>query len=110
MQTLRSAPSKRARAKHPHSSKAVERRHGLAVDDHEVLSDGRTVWVNDERGCVARFGPTGIDVHRCDGSGKECLFCMHGRMKAEDWRAFREAVRIHHGYEIDDRHRPWWAR
>jgi hypothetical protein len=31
---------------------------------HEIISDGRTVWVNGSDGiCLARFSRFGIDVH-----------------------------------------------
>lgn len=29
-----------------------------------IVTNGSTVWVNDPYGCLGRFGPRGIDVHR----------------------------------------------
>ena len=73
---------------------------------HEIIADGRTVWVNDARGCIARFGRGGIDVHRCDGSANECLFCTHETPTAADWVTFCEQVKLRHGVVVGDEHRP----
>lgn len=76
----------------------------------EVISDGVTVWVNDERGyCLARFGRAGIDVHQPPGAAAavgECLFCTHAWCTADDWPLFVAKVAEHHGVTVGDHHRP----
>jgi hypothetical protein len=71
--------------------------------NHQVLSDGRTVWVNEGAGgAVARLSSFGsvamVDVHRplaqqcTDG---ECLDCRHDlarRSRVGVLRAFSEAA------------------
>lgn len=70
----------------------------------EIITDGRTVWVNASDGsCIARFGLMGIDIHTsvpAQMSGaSQCLACTHGQTSLKDWRAFQLGMRQH--YEID---------
>ncbi len=84
---------------------------------YQVLSDGRTVWVNEASGgAVARLGSFGdiamVDVHRplaqqcAEG---ECLDCRHDLAGAEAWDYFKGSVLKHFGLTIAERHRPRWA-
>jgi hypothetical protein len=75
------------------------------VPGAQVRSDGVTVWVDTDRGTVARFGRLGIDVHTADTS--ECLYCTHGPTDTvEQWRTFVDRVLLHHNVEVDDGHMP----
>lgn len=78
---------------------------------HQIVSDGRTVWVNGpDGGMVGRFGLAGIDIHRslADQMEKgECLFCTHTMTTADDWQLFIDKIRELFNVEIDDElHRP----
>lgn len=89
-----------------------------ATGGYQVLSDGRTVWVNEATGsAVARVSCFGdlvmIDVHRplaqqCDQG--ECLDCRHDLTNAAAWEYFVASVRRHFGLQIPATHRPRWAR
>ena len=84
-------------------------------DQVEILSDGRSVWVNGPKGeCLARFGRYGIDVHnsldaQLEGEG-ECLQCSHEPTTRADWDAFVKAVATHHGVTISEEHTPRYIR
>jgi len=59
--------------------------------NHEIITDGVTVWVNTEANCIARFGVMGIDIHRDlreQENAGECLYCTHGPTTAPDWNLF----------------------
>lgn len=44
----------------------------------QIDTDGRTVWVNNDRGyCIGRFSAKGIDVHTT-GQDTHCLYCEVG--------------------------------
>lgn len=67
----------------------------------EVLTDGRRVWVNSDRGMsVGRFNPFGggsIDIHHDTdvqiATGRQCLDCRRGTY--DDFvRAMRDAYGI----------------
>jgi hypothetical protein len=79
--------------------------------DAQVISDGRTVWVNAPTGeCLARFGRYGVDIHRTvtdqlEGM-PECLTCTHALTTAKDWLLFQSETLRHHGIKIDDTHKP----
>ena len=78
---------------------------------HEVMSDGRTVWVNAADGCcVGRFSKQGIDVHYGAEQqmliGRQCLQCKKGPCDAEDWLEFRAAMRLHFNINVAEAHAP----
>jgi hypothetical protein len=78
---------------------------------HQVLSDGRTVWVNGPDGCsVGRFSAHGgIDVHRPAEEQRTlgaCLFCKPGPSGPEDYKQFVRVIEDLFGVAIDARHRP----
>lgn len=79
-------------------------------DGFELLSDGRTVWVNTSVCAVGRFGPYGIDVHRtlqAQMEGQpECLACTHGLTNLDDWRRFQSLMQQHYSVTIPDHHMP----
>jgi hypothetical protein len=80
----------------------------------EIISDGRTVWVNDEVGNIGRFSWTGIDVHptiieQMDGAS-ECLACTHGLTHLADWRNFQSLMKQHYHVDVSDRHMPAFIR
>lgn len=80
------------------------------VDGHQVLSDGRTVWVNDATGyAVARFSSKGIDIHQAAGcDGGECLFCTHEETSDADWVLFRQKMVELKNIYVPERHKPKW--
>jgi hypothetical protein len=77
----------------------------------EILSDGRTCWVNGADGCcLGRFVHSKLmvhmDVHRdADGqagSGSSCLGCA----RDATWPEFKVAMLRYHGVEVPDAHKP----
>ena len=70
----------------------------------DVTSDGKTVWVNTDKGdCIGRFSKRfGIDIHNgaevVMETGKQCLFCLHG--EGATWELFIEKMQEHHGVEV----------
>lgn len=82
--------------------------------DHEITTDGRTVWVTASDGsCIGRFGRLGVDVHLdVEGqleTGKQCLACIHGLPPSEAWPAFVEAMQEHYAIAVSDDYRPAYA-
>lgn len=79
-------------------------------DGYEILSDGRTVWVNDSFINVGRFSRNGIDIHhRAEEqilSGKQCLDCKAGPCTDADWDHFQKGMMFHFGVLIGDEHKP----
>jgi len=81
------------------------------VNGHEVLWDGRTVWVNSgvDGMSLARFSAVGIDVHKTaeeqSMSSSPCLACSHragAPMSLEDWQRFQDLMREHHEVAVPD--------
>lgn len=75
--------------------------------DTEILSDGKTVWINASDGsCIGRFSRFGIDLHRSatdQMSGHpECLDCSHERPRLEEWRRFQAGAATHYGVIVPD--------
>jgi hypothetical protein len=74
-------------------------------DDFEILSDGRTVWVNTPSGCIGRFSAKGVDVHKLPEEqmeGGQCLDCTTD----PDWDRFKASMLHYYGIEVGDEHRP----
>lgn len=84
-------------------------------DTTELLSDGRTVWINAADGSnIARFGRMGIDVHtsitdQMKGAS-QCLACTHGMTDFADWRRFQALVQEHYGIMVGDDHMPKYIK
>ena len=60
------------------------------MSEHEIISDGKTVWVNGADGmCLGRFSDAGVDVHRTSAEQAagllQCLDCCHALPFAEGW-------------------------
>lgn len=76
----------------------------------QVLTDGRSVWVNAYDGsAVGRFGPGGVDVHRPVAEQRtkgQCLDCVpakgFGPPARELWERFQRRMREFYGLELDD--------
>ncbi len=80
-------------------------------DDHQIVSDGTTVWVNHSTGyCMARFGRMGIDIHRSPDEqelhGTQCLHCTHGPTGEAEWNEFVEQMKALFGIVVPDKFRP----
>lgn len=81
------------------------------MTQHEIASDGRTVWVNSQTGaCLGRFGPMGIDIHHDIGheSGTECLSCTHSPATLTDWHRFVLEMKKFYDVAIGEEHKPTW--
>ena len=85
----------------------------------QILSDGRRVWVNASSGeSLARLSVFGtkalIDVHQPLAlqrtNGIEGLDCRHDLTGAGAWLHFVEALKTHYQVEIEEEHRPDWAK
>lgn len=86
---------------------------------HQVLSDGRRVWVNGRSGeSVARLSSFNkvvmIDVHMTlaeqHETGNECLDCRHDLTGPDAWNYFVSSVRKNYNVDIGTEHRPDWAK
>lgn len=79
--------------------------------DHEILSDGHTVWVNSASGgCIGRFSRTGSEVHHKaedQATLGECLDCTHGA--PIPWSVWTAAMLRHYQISIAGHHRPKWC-
>ncbi len=80
----------------------------------EIVSDGRTVWVNGPDGCcLGRFSRFGIDVHK-DAAGQQqgsqCLDCTHTTPTDMDWARFVLNMMLHHDVVVGDEHRPYFLK
>lgn len=84
------------------------------MNNFEIKTDGRTVWVNGMHGCIGRFGRGGIDVHKTAAeqveSGTQCLLCTHGRPMLADWETFQAAMLKFYGTEIANTLMPGWVK
>lgn len=80
----------------------------------EVVTDGRTVWVNADDGMsVGRFSKRGVDVH-ADAqtqmeTGRQCLACVHDLPPPEAWDVFVGELAEHYGIALPDDLRPEYA-
>lgn len=70
----------------------------------QVVSDGRTVWVDAGGYTVGRFSAFGIDIHTAEADG--CIDCTHERPDLAGWRRFVDGMLEHHGIEVLEEHRP----
>ena len=84
----------------------------------QILSDGRTVWVNGLSGeSLARLssfrGMAIIDIHnKLDAqrqTGSECLDCRHDLKGANAYEYFVLSLKRNFGVEVAEEHRPQWA-
>jgi hypothetical protein len=78
---------------------------------HQILWDGRCVWVNDETGCcIGRFTRRGVDVHKTGpeqiATGTQCLDCFHDVEPAHAWDRFVQSMLQHHGVSVPAAARP----
>lgn len=86
------------------------------VNGHQVMTDGRTTWVNAPDGStVGRFSKWGVDVHRPITEQlkglPECLDCSHHKpgetgWASEGWVRFVTGVRDNFGVEVPDSFAP----
>lgn len=80
--------------------------------NYQILSDGRTVWINWKDGmCIGRFSPVGVDIHLdAKGqrkSGRECLDCFPRTANLDtDWRKFTEGMQFHYKVLVPEIHKP----
>lgn len=83
----------------------------MTTPDHDVTTDGVTVWVSGASGeSLGRFGRMGIDIHQPfevqASGGPQCLECTHGPTTLEHWNRFRVAMVEHYGIDVPERFRP----
>ena len=74
-----------------------------------IVSDGRTVWVNDRYTNIARFGHFGIDIHNTAAEqmkGNVCIECTHERTSLSDWRHFQVVMKRVFDIEVSDDYMP----
>jgi hypothetical protein len=91
-------------------SKASQENIGL-FKHVQVDSDGVTVWVNTELGCIARFGRQGIDIHKVRMPGEpritdECLYCTHAAVTRVDWDIFVKKMKELYKFEVPEKYMP----
>lgn len=83
----------------------------IIVGNTQMLTDGKTIWVNDNTGCcIGRFSARGVDVHNTGANqmklDKQCLDCFHEGSPTALWERFRSSMLTHHGVEIPEEFRP----
>lgn len=64
----------------------------------QVESDGKTVWVNDEKGCMARFTNNAGEVRNADGT-------MSGTI-SETWEDWVTRVFVLFEIQVSRKHKP----
>ena len=80
---------------------------GTIGNGHEVIWDGRNVWVNSgvDGSSIGRFGMGGVDVHRSVSeqieTGTECLDCIRAN-GLDGFRYFQASVLKHYGVSVPD--------
>jgi hypothetical protein len=77
----------------------------------EIMSDGKTVWINDSNGCnIGRFCRNGIDIHYSGDQqialGHQCLDCKIGPCTDADWEHFKVGMSKSYAVVISDKHKP----
>jgi hypothetical protein len=82
---------------------------------HEIVWDGRCVWVNDDTGCcIGRFTRMGVDVHKTGPdqleTGQQCLDCFHDADPRKSWNRFVVSMRAHHAIDIPADAKPDFCR
>ena len=81
------------------------------IEGHQVLWDGRTVWINssDDGSSIGRFGRGGVDVHRNAteqmNGASQCLDCSLDPSLA-GWERFKMGMMWYHRIEIPETCRP----
>jgi hypothetical protein len=82
--------------------------------DFKIIYAERAVWINDETGCLGRFGRLGVDVHRIMEQQMEglpvCLACTHEPTSLDDWELFKDAMLKYHNVDLWDAPVPEWLR
>lgn len=78
---------------------------------HEVIWDGRCVWINDETGCcIGRFTRRGVDVHKTGpeqlATRTQCLDCFHDVDPVDAWDRFVQSMRKHHSVSVPEAAKP----
>lgn len=68
----------------------------------EVTSDGRTVWVNNDEQCVARFGPKGWEI----GEHVEVFDDAAPSGTIDDWHEWTREVERVLSVQVGDEHMP----
>lgn len=81
----------------------------------EIISDGRTMWVNASDGCnIGRFSRRSMEIHRNFKdqieTGEECLNCTHGLSDLNTWKNFKLGMLKHYGLKIAEKHKPKFLR
>jgi len=77
----------------------------------QIDTDGITVWVNCEAGCIARFGRQGIDIHSVAMPGgprvsDDCLYCTHGPVTKTDWHTFVAKMLELYKFKVPEEYMP----
>ena len=75
------------------------------VDQTEVTSDGRTVWVNDRQQCVARFCPISHE-YMISMRNTETRKHAEDGPSFDDWESFRHGVEHRFNIVVDPKHAP----
>lgn len=84
----------------------------MRQNGHELMTDGKTVWVNAPDGmCVSRFTPRGVDVHGTTEqqlSGIQCEDCFQRNPETPDadWKRFVDSTKQIHGVAVPEQFRP----
>lgn len=80
------------------------------TDTYEVLTDGRTVWVNSDVKILGRFCKYSAElvVYNSETGRDEVttVSSAEGRTTAAEWAWFGDAIKRHHGIVVDETYRP----
>lgn len=73
-----------------------------------IETDGRTVWVNGDIGCIGRFCPISIEIF----TGDRCIGEPHptGKTNRGSWSEFQRLMKKHHGIAVPNEYMPDFLR
>lgn len=76
----------------------------VGEETFEVISDGKTCWVNNNQFLMGRFGKNGYEYHFEDGS--HCLVWNGNTYNFSSWNIFTGWFATYHSFKIDSKHLP----
>ena len=77
----------------------------IKISGLQIKTDGRTVWINSNRGmCVGRFSAHAD--YEAQLQGTHCLDCCHGLPFDESWERFKTSMESHYLIAIGDEFKP----
>jgi hypothetical protein len=76
---------------------------------HQIETDGKTIWINGPDVCLGRFSRTGVDVHGNAEEQMEMGIACKDCSSTPDWKQFVDSMMEHHGISVASKYRPLWT-